>query len=404
MKVLQINSYYQYGSTGKIAYDIDNYIRRNKINSCVCYAWETGFEKNTETVYFKYGNIVEKYIGAFLTRLTGNRYGYSWLETKQLIHFLKKYKPDVVHIHCVNSYDVNIHDLLLYLKKASIPTVITEHAEFFHTGNCPYAFECEKWVNGCGKCDNLYYATKSKLIDRTEKNWNKLRLAFNEFEKCVLVPVSPWLCTRTQRSGITSQIKTKTILNGINTDVFRNYSYDEIPEKIKSIFTKRSILFVTSDFNAEIKGGRYVIELAKQLNNYNFIIVCNAKINVEEPNIFHIPYISNQVELAQFYSLADITLLCSKRETFSMVVAESLSCGTPVVGFEAGGPESISIDKYSTFVEYGNINELKKSLVSWITSDIDKTIISKEAKEKYSSDTMGRNYLSLYRELAKHDE
>ena len=173
---------------------------------------------------------------------------------------------------------------------------------------------------------------------------------------------------------------------------------------LKTIFTKKSVLFVTSDFNAEIKGGKYVIELAKQLKDYNFIIVCNAKINVKVSNIIHIPYISNQVELAQYYSLADVTLLCSKRETFSMVVAESLSCGTPVVGFKAGGPESISIDKYSTFVEYGDINELKKSLISWISNDVDKENISKEAKEKYSSDTMGKNYLALYRELAENDE
>lgn len=404
MKVLQINSYYQYGSTGKIAYDIDKYIRQNKICSYVCYAWDTGFDKNDDTIYFKYGNIVEKYIGALLTRLTGNRYGYSWLETKRLIHFIKKNKPDVVHIHCVNSYDLNIYNMLLFLKKESIPTVITEHAEFFHTGNCPYAFDCEKWVNGCGKCDNLYYSTKSKFVDRTAKNWNKMKSAFKGFEKCVLAPVSPWLCSRTQRSGITSQIRAKTILNGINTDIFRNYSSDEIPKNIKGIFTKKSVLFVTSDFHAEIKGGKYVIELAKQLKDYNFIIVCNAKINVKVSNIIHIPYISNQVELAQYYSLADVTLLCSKRETFSMVVAESLSCGTPVVGFKAGGPESISIDKYSTFVEYGDINELKKSLMSWISNDVDKENISKEAKEKYSSDTMGKNYLALYRELAKNDE
>ncbi len=404
MKVLQINPYYQFGSTGKIVYDIDNYIRRNKISSYVCYAWETGSKKNDETIYFKYGNIVEKYINALLTRLTGNRYGYSWIETKKLIRFLKKYKPDVVHIHCINTYDVNIYKLLSYLKNASIPTVITEHAEFFHTGNCPYAFDCEKWVDGCWECDNLYYATKSRFFDTTAKNWNRMKLAFNGFEKCVLVPVSPWLCARAQRSGITSQIRAKTILNGINTDVFRYYSNDEVLEKLKSIFTKKSVLFVTSDFNEEIKGAKYVIELAKQLKEYNFIIVCSAKVTVKEPNIIHIPYVSNQVELAQMYSLADVTILCSKRETFSMVVAESLSCGTPVVGFEAGGPESISIDKYSTFVEYGNTNELKNSLVSWITRNVDKAIISKEAKEKYSSDIMGENYLSLYRELAKDDE
>jgi glycosyltransferase involved in cell wall biosynthesis len=35
-----------------------------------------------------------------------------------------------------------------------------------------------------------------------------------------------------------------------------------------------------------------------------------------------------------------------------MIVAESLCCGTPVVGFKAGGPESIAIDDYCVFVQF----------------------------------------------------
>ena len=404
MKILQINSYYQYGSTGKIVNDLDNYIRQKKINSYVCYAWKTNFNKNNDTIYFKYGNVIEKYISAFLTRLTGNRYGFSFFETRRLVHFIKNVRPNIVHIHCINTYDLNIYNLLLYLKKASIPTIITEHAEFFHTGNCPYAFDCNKWINGCKKCENLYYSTKSKFIDRTAKNWKKMKATFDEFKKCVLVPVSPWLCERTNKSGITSQINTKTILNGINTDIFRYYSNEEILQRIKDVFTKKSVLFVTSNFNSEIKGGKYVIELAEQFTNYNFIIICNENINIQKSNIIHIPYINNQVELAQYYSLADVTLLCSKRETFSMIVVESLCCGTPVVAFKAGGPESIAIDEFSSFVEYGNINELKKHLELWMSFKVDKVNISKKAKKKYSSKTMGREYLMLYRRLMKNYE
>ena len=43
------------------------------------------------------------------------------------------------------------------------------------------------------------------------------------------------------------------------------------------------------------------------------------------------------MRLAEYYSLVDVTVITSFHETFSMVVAESLSCGTPIVGFKAGG-------------------------------------------------------------------
>ena len=57
--------------------------------------------------------------------------------------------------------------------------------------------------------------------------------------------------------------------------------------------------------------------------------------------------VEDQSELAAFYSLADVTLLTSEKETFSMVCAESLCCGTPVVGFQAGAPEGISLPAVS---------------------------------------------------------
>ena len=45
----------------------------------------------------------------------------------------------------------------------------------------------------------------------------------------------------------------------------------------------------------------------------------------------------------QLYSAVDLTLITSQRETFSMPVAESLCCGTPVVGFDTGGiPQQLS--------------------------------------------------------------
>ena len=44
-----------------------------------------------------------------------------------------------------------------------------------------------------------------------------------------------------------------------------------------------------------------------------------------------------------------------------MIVAESLCCGTPVVGFKAGAPEQITIKEYSEFSEFGNIEILKEN-------------------------------------------
>ena len=109
--------------------------------------------------------------------------------------------------------------------------------------------------------------------------------------------------------------------------------------------------------------------------------------------------ITDQNELAEYYSLANVTVLTSKRETFSMVTAESLCCGTPVIGFKAGGPEYIAIPEYSEFVEHSNVELLYNTILKWISNPVDKVAISEKAREKYSKETMCKNYIKIYNEL-----
>ena len=97
--------------------------------------------------------------------------------------------------------------------------------------------------------------------------------------------------------------------------------------------------------------------------------------------------------------MADITLLTSKKETFSMVTAESLCCGTPVVGFKAGAPEEIAIDNYSDFVLYGAEEKLLDSVLYWLEKDLDKRKIESVAREKYSRQRMIDEYYHLYKEI-----
>jgi glycosyltransferase involved in cell wall biosynthesis len=97
--------------------------------------------------------------------------------------------------------------------------------------------------------------------------------------------------------------------------------------------------------------------------------------------------------------MADVTLLTSKKETFSMPVAESLCCGTPLVGFYAGGPESIAIEEYCEFVDYGNVDLLCEKLTQAMNKTFDKKKIAERAKAKYSAQTMAEEYTKVYKEI-----
>ena len=124
-------------------------------------------------------------------------------------------------------------------------------------------------------------------------------------------------------------------------------------------------------------------------------------------NLIVLGDIPSRDKLAQYYSAADLCVITSKRETFSMPVAEALACGTPIVGFKAGGPESISIDEYSEFVDYGDIDSLERIIrEKWLNAKeyLSVEAVSKEASEKFSYEKMAEEFLNIYKVVIERNE
>lgn len=399
MKVLQVNCVYNKGSTGKIVYDIHTELISKGQESIVCYGRgkktkEPNVYKVCSELYAKFNNL--------LSRFTGLMYGGCYFSTLNLIRIIKKEKPDVVHLHCLNGYFVNIYRLITWLKKSNIKTVLTLHAEFMHTANCSHAYDCEKWKSGCGNCPRCKKETKSILFDRTHVSWRKMKAAFDGFENLTVVSVSPWLMDRAKQSPILADKEHLVVLNGLSTEIFKNYDNTDL-RNLHNIKGEKIIFHATPTFNNDkenIKGGYYVIELAKRMLNDNvkFIIAGKHPDDIIVPeNMILLGNISSPEKLAGYYSLADVTVLTSKRETFSMICAESLCCGTPVVGFEAGAPEQISIPEYSTFVKYGDIDLLYSSVKETLKRNI--VVPEDRSYSWYDKRNMINQYISEYEKV-----
>lgn len=401
MKVMQINCVYKKGSTGKIVYDIHTELKRQGIDSVVCYGrgvkvTENGVYKTSSEVLAKFNNIK--------SRFTGTPYNGSFFATNRLLGIIKKEKPDVVHLHCINGYFVNIYRLVEFLKKNKIPTVVTHHAEFMFTGNCGHAYNCDKFKTGCGKCPDVKKAVCSQFFDFTKYNFNRMKKAFEGFEKLVATSVSPWLETRSLLSPIFKEITHTTVMNGLDTDIFNPHKdAEELRKKHDILDTQKVLIHVTASFESKVKGGNYIIELARSLgNDYKIVVIGNRETPVDLPeNIIAVGRVENQKELAKYYSMADLCVVTGLRETFSMPVAEAMCCGTPAVGFLAGGPESIAISEYSEFVEYGNIEDLKKAVLECIEFKNNSDEISKKAINIYNKKSMCHDYINVYKEVMK---
>lgn len=402
MKVLQVNCVYRKGSTGKLVFDLHEELQAAGIDSVICYG--RGKRAREPNVYKTSSEVAAK-VNALWARISGIQYGGSLLATRRLLRIIDRERPDVVHLHCLNGYFVNIYRLLDHLKRQKIRTVLTLHAEFMFTGNCGYAHSCERWREGCGSCPRLWDATRSYWFDRTHEAWLRMEEAFEGFEQLRIVSVSPWLEDRVAGSPILRDKEHAVVLNGIDTD---NVFY---PRRTSALRTKlgvgdrQVILHVTANFTSQVKGGRYVKELAERLSGEDAVIVVVGGSLGDRAalpaNVIGVGFVTDQSELAEYYSMADVTVLTSERETFSMICAESLACGTPVVGFRAGGPESIALADASDFVPYGDIDALEVAVRRHLTPEfvVDGVAISAAARERYSRQRMFADYREEYERL-----
>lgn len=400
MRILQINCVYGNGSTGKLVESNSRILREAGYEMLTCYGNPPDINDGSSK---RICSKSEHLFNCVYSRVVGIPFGGIFLSNSRVYKEIKSFKPDVVHVHCVNGQSLNIYNLLKYLGRNDIKTVVTLHAEFFHTGSCTHACECEKWKTECHDCSIYKYETASLLFNRANKAWKLMRDAFASFkpENIIITAVSPWLAERAAQSAILKNFRVEYVPNGVNTNLFH---LSEPLHTAPFNNGKKTVLFVTPYFTLtkHLKGGYFIPEIAKRLPDYNFLIVASASDNNFEgmpENVHYFGRAKNQEELAQLYSSADLTLILSVRETFSMVTAESLCCGTPVVGFKAGGPESIALPDYSRFVNYGDINELLDRINEFNRNVPDKAHISKLSLSTYSEKIMAHEYERIYKKL-----
>lgn len=398
MRILQINCVYAIGSTGKIVEDISKFCVSNGDKVLILYGRQG---KNITSNVVKVSSEVEAKIHSVISKLIGLDFAYSPIATQKTIKIIKCFRPDVVHLHCLNGHFVNVYKLVEMLKQEQIPTVLTLHAEIMHTAGCEHAYECMKWVEGCHDCNRIRGKFTHFFRDDAKYAYKKMQRAFEGFKNLTVVSVSSWLMNRAKQSAIFANCGAKfvTIENGLDLDAFHPISLQDNPLFRRYNTSKPIVLHVTPNFQHPLKGGKYVLELAKIHRDWTFVIV-GYNGNGELPsNVKAISHTQNKEELSWYYNIASLTLLTSKRETFSMVCAESLACGTPVVGFEAGGPESVFIGNFVKFVEYGNVMELSNAMNEMIICNprVDADLIRK----KFAAEEMTNKYCTVYKELSK---
>lgn len=407
MKILQIASHYNQGGAAKIAACIHRQLLEDGVNSYVAYGRGP---KSIEQNVFRFGTTPGVYYSALMSILSGISGWYNRLETGRLISYIKKLQPDLIHLHALHGYYLNLPMLFAYINKAKIPCVWTFHDCFAFTGKCGYFFECRKWQEGCGKCPNIGTYPKSLWFDFSGWMWKKKKEMFTAVDKMVIVSPSDWLTEEAKKSFV-NKYPCVTVNNGIDVkNIFYPRNKEQCRAKYGYTQDEKLILGIAVGYKDVRKGAKYLIQLAKDLEKEAKVILIgwdkeNDVMLEGTSNVITLPKTSSTEMLAEYYSLADVFVLPSLAENYATVTLEAMACGTPVVGFQAGGiPEQLT-DGKGIAVEAANQKAFDEAVRRVLTEEdcvLRGNVLAAKIQEENSTEKMTQEYKKIYEQLLGH--
>ena len=356
MKVLQINAVCGKGSTGKICASISELLNEKGIENYILYS----AGRSTHSGAVKYSS--EKYIKvqALKSRIFGN-YGFNSVYcTRKLLRYIEKISPDVVHLHNLHGHNCHLGMLFKYLKKHNIKVYWTFHDCFAFTGYCTHfdSIGCDKWQTECHNCPQ--HKKYSWFFDRSRIMFKRKKELFTNVDLTVITP-SVWMAEMVKKSFL-CDCRINVINNGIDLDIFKP-SESDFRERYEC--ADKFILLGVAHGWSSLKGLDEFINLANNSKDDWKIVLVGALgrgVGRLPENVIYIPFTSNQVELAEIYSAADVFVNPTMEDTFPTVNMEALACGTPVITYKTGGSVEIIDDSCGIAVDKGNSQELARAI------------------------------------------
>jgi putative colanic acid biosynthesis glycosyltransferase len=397
-KLLQICVEGNRGSTGTMAEAIGSYVIEKGWESTICFG---RFPRPSNSNLIAIGSRMEIFVHGLWTRIF-DRHGLgSSRATKRLIKQIDAIKPDIIQLHHLHGYYINIEVLFDYLKSKSIPVIWIFHDCWSFTGHCTN-FDyvgCSKWMTECGKCPQLQEYPASYLIDASTKNFHLKKKLFNQVQNLTIVTVSNWLNNTVGKSFLSS-INRVMIYNGIDTSTFKNSENTDIIRQKYNLIDKFVILGVASPWSDK-KGLNDFLEFSKMIDSDCIIVMVGLdkeQIKKMPHNVVGVSRLENAADLNSIYSISDIYFNLSVEETFGLTTVEALSSGTPVLLYNrTASPELVDtetgfvVDKQDYQAMLKAIKTIKKNTKAYYAEKC-----RSRAVKYFERSKMLANYYKLY--------
>lgn len=352
MKYLFINSVAGYGSTGRIAADACRELMAQGHSCTLAYGrWQEHCE-DIPTV--RIGSDLSCKLHGLQSRLLDNHGFASKAATRRFLDWVKAYDPDVIWLHNLHGYYINLEELFTYLRSSGKKILWTLHDCWSFTGHCAYfdLVGCDKWKTGCHHCPQRSAYPQSIFLDGSHRNYERKKDLFAGIPNLTLIVPSQWLQCRVKESFL-KEYPVEVRYNEVNREIFKP-TPGNFREKY-GLEGKRILLGVASVWE-ERKGLKDFIALSKLLSDlYQIVLIglSQEQIRTLPKEILGLPRTQTVQELVEAYSAADVFLNPSVEETFGMTTLEATCCGTPAIVYKDTACEEIACQFGGMAVERG---------------------------------------------------
>jgi len=395
---IEVNS----GSVGRIAEQIGEVALDNGWESYITYARNYLPSKSR---VIRIGTKWDIYWHGIMTRVFDRHCLYSTKSTRKLIKQIEKIKPDIIQLHHIHGYFINMELLFDYLSSLNIPIIWIFHDCWSMTGHCAYFdhIGCDKWKIQCYCCPQKREYPKSLFFDRSKKNYKQKKYLFNLVPNLTIVPVSEWLGGLVKESFF-KKYPVEVIHNGIDLSVFCPQG-DSLRLRSDLLLADNCVILlgVASTWDTR-KGLQDFIKLASMIpTDWKIILVGLSQKQIRElpNNVIGIQRTENVQQLASLYSAANVFINPTWEDTFPTTNLESLACGTPVITYRTGGSvESVSKDT-GFIVKKGDLHGVIECTREIIKNGSEYYFLKcrSRAVSLYNKSDSFQNYIKLYNRL-----
>jgi glycosyltransferase involved in cell wall biosynthesis len=316
-------------------------------------------------------------------------------------------KADIIHLHWINQGFLSLNDIRKLIKLGK-PIVWTMHDMWCYTGICHYSGDCQKYKTKCENCPIL----KKNITDKTKQTFAKKRRVLSS-PVINFVGCSQWIANKARESVLLRNLAITSVPNAINTEVFSPANKIYARQKFELPIDKKLILFVAAKLSDTRKGMSYFVEACQYLTTHKReksieIVFIGKKIDENLLSVITlkthlIGYLKTPVDISTIYAACDVFVIPSLEDNLPNTIMESMSCGTPCVGFNIGGiPEMIDHKQNGYVAEYKSPEDLAAG-IEWVLENKESLNLSKACVEKvqntYAEKIVAKQYIELYNRL-----